>query len=133
MEDPNLRGKETEEERKARESRPLMLPRITAPPRCQENISHEVWGTSFIGKRPPVLDTKSKSGKKDAKFYRYQTLFAQPQEPEREDVAPEDKAKKVEWMGNSVVSVAFAAAALVALILVIRWYSPSTQAPPLPQ
>lgn len=121
---------ETEEERKQRLSRPVRLPRITAPSKCQENISTETWGTSFIRKRPPLDYNATNKERKRNQWY-FQNIQLQQQE-QPEHVAPEDKPKKVEWMSGSLVSVAFAVAALVAIVVVMKWSTSSSSSSSIP-
>jgi hypothetical protein len=115
---------ETEEERKERLKKPVRLPRITTPAKCMENVYSEIWGTSFLRRPPPFPETKGRKrhGKRDDKE-RHRVLPEQDQEPLPEHVAPDDKPKKLEWMGGSLVSVAFTVAALIALVMVIKMTS----------
>jgi len=115
---------ETEEERKQRLSRPVRLPRITAPPtKTQEHVSTEIWGTSFYQQPPifPVFPGGKKPRHQKGGYAEQPPTVVPPAAEEQEHKAPEDKPKKIEWMSASLVSVAFAVAALIAVIVVVKY------------
>ena len=113
---------ETEEERKRRLSRPVRLPRITAPPRCQDNVSREVWGTSYIAQESPFAQFKMERG-------RYTPRRASPVEGTK---IVNERETDTRWADNkerkdSVKMIVFAIAALVAVVFALKWATPAAE------
>lgn len=109
---------ETDEERKRRLSRPVRLPRITAPPRCQDNVAREVWGTSFVAHRSPFAALKEK-GERNA---RWRAKLREGTEVVGSE--PECDPRWAEKADKSVKGIVFAIAALVAIVVVMKWTTP---------
>ena len=119
---------ESETERETRLKRAVVLPRLTSMKYTKDGAYRGRWGSS--------LDDERRKSRAPAKMeYRIPMRPTDQRATEArecssdieatDDILPQSESKKTEWMSGSLVTVGIAIAALVGLIVVVKYLDSS--------